>query len=85
MARQRYDADLSDARRLKIKMLFSKRRERPGNQDFRKITGAIFELLRAGRAWRLLPHDLPSGFHRRLYLNLIFQTFPLRISLRDDE
>ena len=51
------------------------RRGRPRTQDFREITNAILYLVRAGCAWRLLPHDatqiadglllLPSVAERR--------------------
>ncbi len=62
MIRQRYDTDLTDAQWLKISMLFPKpnKRGRPRTIDFREITNAIFYMLRAGCAWRLLPHDFPK-------------------------
>lgn len=33
---------------------------RPRSQNLREILNAIFYVLRAGFAWRLLPHDLPK-------------------------
>ena len=62
MIRQPYDTDLTDAQWSKISMLFPQpnKRGRPINQDFREITNAIFYILRAGCAWRLLPHDFPK-------------------------
>jgi putative transposase len=43
---------------------------RPRSVDMREIFNAIFYILRAGSAWRLLPHDLPPwqtvyGYFRR--------------------
>ena len=43
---------------------------RPRSVDMREILNAIFYILRAGCAWRLLPHDLPPwqtvyGYFRR--------------------
>jgi len=62
MIRQRYDTDLTDAQWLKISMLLPQphKRGRPRTQHFREITNAIFYILRAGCAWRLLPHDFPK-------------------------
>ena len=62
MVRPSYDTDLSDEQWLKIVSLFPKanHRGRPRTQDFREITNAILYLVRAGCAWRLLPHDFPK-------------------------
>ena len=62
MIRSSYDTDLSDEQWLKIASFFPKanRRGRPRKIDFREITNAILYLIRAGCAWRLLPHDFPQ-------------------------
>ncbi len=62
MVRPSYDTDLTDEQWLKIVGLFPKtnHRGRPRTQDFREITNAILYLVRAGCAWRLLPHDFPK-------------------------
>ena len=62
MVRPSYDTDLTDQQWLKIVSLFPKanHRGRPRTQDFREITNAILYLVRAGCAWRLLPHDFPK-------------------------
>ncbi len=62
MVRPSYDTDLTDEQWLQIVSLFPKanHRGRPRTQDFREITNAILYLVRAGCAWRLLPHDFPK-------------------------
>lgn len=61
MKRKPYPTDLSDAEWPLIEPLIPP--EKPGGHprtsDMREIVNAIFYLLRAGCAWRLLPHDLP--------------------------
>ncbi len=62
MMRPSYDTDLTDEQWWKIASLFSKanHRGRARTKDFREITNAILYLVRAGCAWRLLPHDFPK-------------------------
>ena len=62
MMRPSYDTDLTDEQWLKISSLYPKanHRGRPRTKDFREITNAILYLVRAGCAWRLLPHDFPK-------------------------
>ena len=62
MMRPCYDTDLTDEQWLKISSFYpeANRRGRPRTQDFREITNAILYLVRAGCAWRLLPHDFPK-------------------------
>jgi putative transposase len=60
--RQPYDTDVTDPQWKKIEMFFPEPSSmgRPRNQNFREILNAILYLLRAGCAWRLLPHDFPK-------------------------
>ena len=63
MVRPSYDTDLTDKQWGKIASFFPKanRRGRPRKIDFREIiTNAILYLVRAGCAWRLLPHEIPK-------------------------
>ncbi len=57
--RPSYDTDLTDEQWLKISSLYpeANHRGRPRTKNFREITNAILYLVRAGCAWRLLPHD----------------------------
>ena len=61
MERQPYDTDLSDAEWERIRSLLPDAcpRGRPIEVPRREIVNAILYVLRAGCAWRLLPHDLP--------------------------
>ena len=61
MERQPYDTDLSDAEWDRIRPLLpaSCPRGRPIEVPRREIVNAILYVLRAGCAWRRLPHDLP--------------------------
>ena len=61
MERQPYDTDLSDAEWARIRALLPDvcPRGRPIEVPRREIVNAILYVLRAGCAWRLLPHDLP--------------------------
>ena len=61
MERQPYDTDLSDAEWDLIRPLLPapSPRGRPIAVPRREIVNAILYVLRAGCAWRLLPHDLP--------------------------
>jgi transposase len=64
MTRKRYETDLTDAQWERLEPLLPKPKSgtrkggRPG-ADLREVANAIFYLLRAGGAWRLLPHDFP--------------------------
>ncbi len=62
MMRPSYDTDLTDEQWLKISSLYpeANHRGRPRTIDVREITNAILYLVRAGCAWRLLPHDFPK-------------------------
>ena len=57
--RRSYDTDLIDKQWTKISSLYpeANHRGRPRTIDFREITNAILYIVRAGCAWRLLPHD----------------------------
>lgn len=59
MARKAYSTDLSDPEWERIQPLIPppKPGGRPRRVDMREILNGIFYLLRAGCAWRLLPHD----------------------------
>lgn len=60
--RKPYPSDLSDAEWQKIEPLIPKPRTNRGRKrkhPIREILNAIFYLLRAGCAWRMLPHDFP--------------------------
>jgi len=61
MERKSYETDLSDYEWKKINPFFPKEKGggRPRKHDPQEIMNAIYYLLRAGCAWRLLPHDLP--------------------------
>jgi putative transposase len=61
--RQRYDTDLSNDQWKLIKphLPEAKTGGRPRTTDLREVLNAIFYLLRAGCAWRLLPHDFPPA------------------------
>lgn len=75
MNRQAYSTDLTDAQWQKFESLLPTRKTsgrtgRPPEYDRREILNGIFYQLRAGCAWRLLPHDLPRwdsvyGYFRR--------------------
>ena len=60
--RKPYSTDLSDAEWQSIEPLIPKpstNRGRKRKHPIREILNAIFYLLRAGCAWRMLPHDFP--------------------------
>lgn len=61
MAREAYPTDLTDAEWQVLEPLIppAKPGGCPRSADVREIIDAIRYLLRAGCAWRLLPHDLP--------------------------
>ena len=60
-ARRRYDTDLTDAQWEVLAPLIPDARSggRPRKATSRELVNAILYFLRAGVAWRLLPHDLP--------------------------
>jgi putative transposase len=62
MPRQPYDSDLTDLEWLLLEPLLPA--EKPGGRhrtvSLREVVNAIFYVLRAGCAWRLLPHDFPA-------------------------
>lgn len=59
--RAAYDSDLSDQEWAIIVAYIPKAKSggRPRTTNIREVVNAIFYMLRAGCAWRLLPHDLP--------------------------
>jgi putative transposase len=61
MTRRSYDTDLTDGQWQILESLIpaAKPGGRPRSTDLREVLNAIFYLLRAGCAWRLLPHDFP--------------------------
>lgn len=64
MDRDRYDTDLTDEQWAVIEPLLPQPPDRPDGRkrtvEQREILNAILYLLRAGCAWRLLPHDFPN-------------------------
>jgi len=62
VTRKPYPTDLSDAEWQEIEPLIPKSKTNRGRKrkhPLREILDAIFYLLRAGCAWRMLPHDFP--------------------------
>jgi putative transposase len=61
MARERYPTDLTDDEWQVLEPLIppAKPGGRPRSVDLREIINALRHVLRAGGAWRLMPHDLP--------------------------
>ena len=61
MMRRAYQTDLSDAQWAFIQphLPIPKPGGRPRVHGFREILDAVFYIVRAGCAWRLLPHDFP--------------------------
>ncbi len=60
--RKSYPSDLTDAEWQKIEPLIPKPKSNRGRKrkhPIREILNAIFYIVRAGCAWRMLPHDLP--------------------------
>jgi putative transposase len=60
--RKSYSTDLSDGQWQQIEPLMPKSKTTRGRKrehSLREILNAIFYLLRAGCAWRMLPHDFP--------------------------
>ena len=60
--RKPYPSDLSDAEWQKIEPLIPKPKSNRGRKrkhSIREILNGIFYIVRAGCAWRMLPHDLP--------------------------
>jgi putative transposase len=62
MCREPYDSDLTDVEWLLLEPLIppEKHGGRHRTVDIREVVNAIFYVLRAGCAWRLLPHDFPA-------------------------
>ena len=62
MNRQAYPTDLTDAEWAIAEPLIppAKPGGRKRTTDVREVLNAIFYLLRAGCAWRMLPHDFPN-------------------------
>lgn len=61
MTREAYSTDLTDDEWRRVEPLIpaAKAGGRPRSVEVREVLNAIRYLLRAGCAWRLLPHDLP--------------------------
>jgi putative transposase len=62
MKRNQYSSDLSEQEWLLLKDLvpLAKFGGRPREVEIREILNAVFYVLRAGCAWRLMPHDFPK-------------------------
>jgi putative transposase len=60
---RRYPTDLTDKKRERIRSMLPQhaRRRRKLKVDLREILNAIRYLARAGRGWRLLPHEFGPG------------------------
>ena len=61
-ARKRYPSDLTDIQWGDIGRLFPRAKGtvgRPRTYALREVVDAVFYLARAGRAWRMPPHDFP--------------------------
>ena len=71
MARKAYDSDLSDPQWNLIAPMIPPARPggRPRGQDMREVIDGILYVLRAGCAWRHLPHDLPNPKTCWFYFN----------------
>jgi putative transposase len=91
MIRLKYATDMSDEDWSVMEGLIPPAYEggRPRSVDMREILNALFYILRAGCAWRLLPHDLPPwqtvyGYFRRFRENGVLDTIHdyLRESVR---
>lgn len=65
MARKSYPTDLKDEEWEMIKPLIPEEKPggRPRGQEIREVVNAIFYILRAGCAWRMLPNDFPRWFN----------------------
>ena len=63
MARISYPTDLTDEQWLRVRPFIppAKRGGRPRGADMHEVLNAVLYLVRAGCAWRLLPHDF--GVH----------------------
>lgn len=62
MARKAYHTDLTDEEWERIRGLIPEKvgsRGRPRQVDLREVFNALKYLVRAGCAWRLLPHEFP--------------------------
>jgi putative transposase len=80
MNRKHYPSDLTDLQWDNLEHLFPQPKPggRPRKYDNREIVNAIVYALRAGGAWRMLPHDLPPwesvyGYYRRWRLAGVWQ------------
>jgi len=62
MSRPAYDSDLTGEQWRQIEPLLppAKPGGRPRTTDLREVLNGIAYLVRAGCAWRLLPHDFPA-------------------------
>lgn len=62
MSRNQYSSDLTEQEWLLLKDLVppAKFGGRPRTADIQEILNAVFYVLRAGCAWRLMPHDFPK-------------------------
>jgi putative transposase len=93
--REAYPTDLSDAEYEQIEPHLPQRTSQRGRKRvyaLREILNAIFYLLRAGCAWRLLPHDFPPwqtvyGYFRQWRKNGTWEHLNtvLRMELRQAE
>jgi putative transposase len=75
MDRNTYSTDLTDAQWALLEPFFpkvdrpDKRNGRPRVYPYREILNGIFYINRSGRAWSLMPHDLPPWLTCYGYFN----------------
>jgi putative transposase len=68
MERKAYSTDLTDEQWKRLEPFFPPVQREDGRNgrrrvySYREILNGIFYIVRAGCAWQLLPHDLPSQF-----------------------
>lgn len=91
MPRAPYPSDLTQAEWTVVQTLIPPARSggRPRSQDMLEVLNAIFYVLRAGCAWRMLPNDLPNwstvyGYFRSWRLSGFFERLNacLRLAVR---
>ncbi len=66
-----YPTDISNSQWTLLESLIpaSKTGGRPRSVNMREIINAIFYILAAGYAWRLMPHDLSSSLKKLITIN----------------
>jgi transposase len=79
---ERYDTDLTDQewRVIEPNLPVEQKRGRPREWTMREIVDGLFYVIRAGRAWRLMPRDLPPWQAvYRLFVNSLPAVPPFRV------